>query len=617
MRGRLRARGRKRRAPGIAVLLAGIVAVAAGLAADAGDLLSGPEQDTLSLRFQLRGEQPVEDVTVVAIDDITFSDLRRQWPFPRSLHARAIDRLRSAGARVIAYDVQFTEETKPREDLALFDAVARAPGTVPATTETDGRGHTQILGGDDNLRAAGALAGAANVNADLGGVVERFRFSEGGLRSFGVVAARRAGGPRLSAANFPAEGAWIDFRGPPGTIPAVSFSDLVRGRVDSRLLRDRVVVIGATAPTLQDVHPTPASSKEVMSGPEVQANAAWTALHGLPLRSAPGWAGWLAILVAGLAPALAALRGRAVLAALVALGLALAWLVGVQAAFAQGLILPVSSPLLALLLGTVSAITTAYLAERDEHRRATLYGARLEAEVARRTEQLRETQLEIVSRLGRAVESRDVETAVHVDRMSALSHRLALAIGMPGPEAETLRHAAALHDVGKVGIPDRVLLKPGGFEARERRLMERHTVIGADILAGSSSPLIALAAKIARSHHERWDGSGYPDGLRGEEIPLAARVCAVCDVFDALRSARPYKPAWSLEETLAKLEAERGRHFDPRLVDAFLAMVPELDPSLLASAVVPARETVEIGVATIGALPDAGAVAPVAQPQRA
>ena len=109
------------------------------------------------------------------------------------VHARAIDRLRNAGARVIAYYVQFTEETKPREDLALFDAVARAPGTVLATTETDGRGHTQILGGDDNLRAAGALAGAANVNADLGGVVERFRFSEGGLRSFGVVAARRAG----------------------------------------------------------------------------------------------------------------------------------------------------------------------------------------------------------------------------------------------------------------------------------------------------------------------------------------------------------------------------------------------------------------------------------------
>ena len=282
------------------MLLAGIVAVAAGLAADAGDLLSGPEQDTLSLRFQLRGEQPVEDVTVVAIDDITFSDLRRQWPFPRSLHARAIDRLRSAGARVIAYDVQFTEETKPREDLALFDAVARAPGTVLATTETDGRGHTQILGGRQPPR--GRCAGRRS---------QRQRRSRRRRRALPVQRGRPAQlrrrrgpagrGPRLSAANFPAEGAWIDFRGPPGTIPAVSFSDLVRGRVDSRLLRDRVVVIGATAPTLQDVHPTPASSKEVMSGPEVQANAVWTALHGLPLRSAPGWAGWLAILVAGLA----------------------------------------------------------------------------------------------------------------------------------------------------------------------------------------------------------------------------------------------------------------------------------------------------------------------------
>ena len=598
MRGRLRAPWRAHAAPGLAVLLSGIVAVAAALAADAADLLAGPEQNTIGLRFQLRGVQPVDDVAVVAIDDVTLSDLRQQWPFPRTLHARAIDRLRRAGARVIAYDVQFTEETKPREDLALYDAVARAPGTVLATTETDGRGGTSILGGAENLRAAGALAGAANVNADLGGVVERFRFSEGGLRTFGVVTGQRAGGPRLTASSFPAEGAWIDFRGPPGTIPAISFSDLVRGRADSGSLRDRVVVVGVTAPTLQDVHPTPASSEEVMSGAEVQANAIWTALHGLPLRSAPGWVGWLAILAAGLTPALAARRGRALRAALVALGLALGWLLAVQAAFGQGLILPVSYPMMALLLGTLSAITTAYVAERDERRRAALYGARLETEVSARTDQLRQTQLEIVSRLGRAVESRDVGTGAHVARMSTLSHRLALAIGTAAPDAETLRQAAMLHDVGKVGVPDRLLLKPGPFGGEERILMQRHTLIGAEILDGSRSPLIQLAAEIARSHHERWDGTGYPDGLRGEQIPLAARVCAICDVFDALRSARPYKPAWPLPETLAKIKSERGKHFDPQLVDAFLAILPKLEPELLAPATVPNHQTSQIGVAT-------------------
>jgi CHASE2 domain/HD domain len=468
---------------------------------------------------------------------------------------------------------------------------------VLATTETDGRGRTRILGGDANLRAAGAFAGAANVNAELGAVVQRFRFSEGGLRTLGVVAAQRAGGPRLSAASFPPEGAWIDFRGPPGTVATVSFSDLVQGRAPDELLRDRIVVVGATAPTLQDVHPTPTSGDQVMSGPEVQANAIWTALHGLPLRSAPDWAGWLAILVCGLAPALATIRGRALRALLTAPLLGLVWLIGVQAAFESGLILPVSYPLMALLLGTVSATTTAFVLEREERRRTALYNQRLEEEVSARTEELRQTQLEIVSRLGRAVESRDADTGVHVDRMSTLSHRLALAIGMPAAEADVLRHAAVLHDVGKLGIPDRILRKSGPLDDAERALMQTHAAVGADILAGSPSALVQLAAVIARSHHERWDGSGYPDGLRAEEIPLAARICALCDVFDALLSERSYKPAWPLERALDEIAAQRGRQFDPTLVDAFLALVPRLEPSLLVSAAVPTVP--ELGIATV------------------
>ena len=578
-------------------MAAGVIAVAVALAADIGNLLSAPEQDSVALRFQLRGAQPADELAVVAIDDISFSDLGEPWPFPRSLHARAIDALRKAGAKVIVYDIQFTERTKPREDRALYDAVARAPGTVLATTETDGSGRTRILGGDENLAAARALPGAANVNAELGAVVQRFRFSEGGLRTLGVVAAERAGGPRLTAASFPPEGAWIDFRGPPGTVPTVSFSDLLRGRAQEDLLRDRIVVVGATAPTLQDVHPTPTSGQQVMSGPEVQASAIWTALHGLPLRSAPDWAGWLAILVAGLAPALATIRGRAVRAALVAPLLALLWLIGVQAAFESGLILPVSYPLVALLLGTVSASTTAFVLEREERRRTALYNQRLEEDVSARTEELRETQLEIVLRLGRAVESRDADTGVHVDRMSTLSHRLAIAIGMPAAEAELVRHAAVLHDVGKLGIPDEILRKSGRLDDAERAVMQTHAAIGAEILAGSRSALVQLAAVIARSHHERWDGTGYPDGLRADAIPLEARICALCDVFDALLSERTYKQAWPLDRALREIAAQRGRHFDPALVDAFLALVPELDPELLVSAA--AADAPEVGIATV------------------
>jgi putative two-component system response regulator len=200
-----------------------------------------------------------------------------------------------------------------------------------------------------------------------------------------------------------------------------------------------------------------------------------------------------------------------------------------------------------------------------------------------------------VSRLGRAVESRDTGTGLHIDRMAAISQRLASAAGMPDAAAELLGHAAVLHDVGKVGIPDRILGKPGHFDDDERAVMQTHTTIGADILAGSSSALIQLAAVIARSHHERWDGTGYPDGLRGEEIPLAARISAVSDVFDALLSPRPYKPAWPLDAVLAELRDQRGRQFDPALVDAFLELVPTLDAELVApGAVMPA----EIGVVT-------------------
>ena len=278
------------------------------------------------------------------------------------------------------------------------------------------------------MREARAVAAAANLVTAPGDVLQRFHGAENGLPTVGEVAARRVGGaPR----TFPSEGAWIDFRGPPGTIPSVSFADLLSGSADTSRLRDRVVVVGATAPTLGDVHPTPTANHELMSGAEVQANAIWTALHGLPLRDAPSWVGWLAIAVMGLAPALAAVRGRALRGALVAPLLGLVWLITVQACFQRGIILPVSYPLIALVLGTVTATTSAFVLEREQRRRTSLYSEQLEHEVAARTEEVRETQLEVVLRLSRAVESRDADTGEHVDRMSALSERLALAVGMP------------------------------------------------------------------------------------------------------------------------------------------------------------------------------------------
>jgi CHASE2 domain-containing sensor protein len=562
----------------VAVLAAGVVA--GGLGAH---LLPGLESETRSLRFQARAAERPPEVVIVAVDDVTFSDLGIQWPFPRSLHARAIDRLRAAGARTIVYDVQFTEQTEPREDMALYRAVARARNVLLATSEADERGRTNVLGGDENLAAAGARAAASNLPTGPGGVFERFTHSALGLETMAVAAARVSGGPRLRPSDFAADGAWIDYRGAPGTIRTVSFSALVAGRVDPRTFRDRIVVVGASAPALQDVHATPASAGTVMSGPEIQANAIWTAMHGLPLRTAPPWFDLLATFLLGLAPALAGLRARPLAVALVTPVVAVGWIGASQLAFGAGWIVAVVWPLAALLAGTTGTVAARYLAELGERRRVTSHNELLERRVRERTEELRETQLEVVRRLAQAAESRDGDTGQHIERMSRLCQRLAIAAGFTIEDAELLRHASALHDVGKIGIPDRVLLKPGQLDDEELEVMRTHAEIGASILAGSRSKLLQLAEVVARTHHERWDGGGHPAGLRGEDIPLAGRITAICDVFDALTSERPYKGAWTVEDALTEIARQSGRHFDPELVPVFLAMWPHETAALPAA----------------------------------
>ena len=200
----------------------------------------------------------------------------------------------------------------------------------------------------------------------------------------------------------------------------------------------------------------------------------------------------------------------------------------------------------------------------------------LEKMVEARTRELQDTRLEVIRRLGRAAEYRDNETGLHIIRMSTYSQLMARAIGMDEAEAEMILNASPMHDIGKIGIPDRILLKPGKLEPAEWEVMKTHTAIGAKILSGHSSPLLGMAAEIALTHHEKWDGSGYPRGLKGEEIPLVGRIVAVADVFDALTSKRPYKKAWLVEQAVDFLQAERGRHFDPELVDVFLSLLDEV-----------------------------------------
>ena len=200
----------------------------------------------------------------------------------------------------------------------------------------------------------------------------------------------------------------------------------------------------------------------------------------------------------------------------------------------------------------------------------------LEEKVAERTRELSDTRLEVIRRLGRAAEYRDNETGLHIIRMSQFAARLGRAAGLPPHECEMLLNASPMHDIGKIGIPDRILLKPGKFEPDEWEIMKTHATIGAEILSGHHSELMETARTIALSHHEKWDGSGYPNGLAGEAIPLMGRIVAVCDVFDALTSERPYKHAWNVEESMSYIAMHSGRHFDPKLAKCFKEIMPDI-----------------------------------------
>ena len=233
-----------------------------------------------------------------------------------------------------------------------------------------------------------------------------------------------------------------------------------------------------------------------------------------------------------------------------------------------------SATTILILLGLFGVL---YLRSRTAHAKSRKAYARSVCLAGESQRQLMEdSQLQVIQRLAVAAEYRDDETGEHTRRVADLAAPLGAALGMSDEQVLLLRQAAPLHDVGKIGIPDSILLKPGRLTTEEFAQMKTHTTLGAGILAGGRGALLEMAEAIALTHHERWDGSGYPHGLRGEAIPLAGRIVAVADVFDALTHSRPYKHAWPLEAAVREIAAQAGRQFDPAAVDAFLHLLPDL-----------------------------------------
>jgi CHASE2 domain-containing sensor protein len=358
-------------------LVVALVAGGLSLAIHSAHLLRRLEQTAVDVRFQIRGRDRglVRDFVVVGVDDATFTTFEQRglssaWPFPRTYDARVIDALHRAGARVIAFDVQFTEPTRLQADNALIQAVSRAGHVVLSTTEVGPHGSTSIFGGDAVLRQIGARAGETNVFPDTDGTIRNTQYSILGLRTFGVAVAEAATGRRVPVSLFGSPGTQvpIDYAGPPGTVPSISYARVYLGRFRPREVAGKTVIVGATDSTLGDVHETPTSGNE-MSGPELLANAAATVMAGLPLRNAPGWALPVAIALIAVLVFLSSLRWGTAGIVLTGLGLLAVYSLVAQLVFDGGTILDYADVAAAVILCTGGTMAVALWAERRERRR--------------------------------------------------------------------------------------------------------------------------------------------------------------------------------------------------------------------------------------------------------
>jgi adenylate cyclase len=359
-------------------LFLGVGAGACGLAllCYGTSIFRGLELSTVDVRFSIRGTQPVpKDIVVVAVDEDTFSDfnsrgLKGRWPFPRKRFARVIDRLKADGAKVITYDVQFTTESKDfTQDFALADASRKAGNVVLSTTAADPKtGRTNVFGGGQGLRYSRALVGHGQFPTDPGGFVRRVAYEIDKLQSLSLVTAQRALDQPVTRDDFGQQATnWIDFRGPPGTIENISFSKVYYGEFKPGTFENKIVIVGATAPVLLDIHPTPTGGS--MPGPEIQANAVSTALRGFPLQSVPSWVNVLAILVLGLLAPLLSLRLSLLWTLVAALSAAVVYIISVQVAFQLGWVLSFVYPFGALVFSSVGSLATHYLLAAFERER--------------------------------------------------------------------------------------------------------------------------------------------------------------------------------------------------------------------------------------------------------
>jgi adenylate cyclase len=365
------------------------------------------ELSSVDTRFAIRGAQPsaAKQLVVVGVDQYTFNASHLRWPFPRRYDGDVINVLKRDGAKVIVFDVQFTEPSDPTDDNALYTAAGKAGNLVFATDAANKYGQTQVLGGTADLDAIHALAGDSLLPNDADGRIRRMYYDQSDygtqrseLKTLAVLAVERYTGKAVSASKFPGDHAWIDYVGPPGTVPFESYWKTEQGQVPASAFKGKIVVIGATEPTLQDVHFAATGGSTLMSGAEIQANAISTILRGFPLQGL-GVVGDIALIVLlGMSAPLVNLRWRPVNALGFSVALAGVFTIATQLLFNAGLIVTYTYPLLALVLSSIGALAVNFMAEAFERERVRNVFSRFISEAV--VDEVLETSADGTIRLG-------------------------------------------------------------------------------------------------------------------------------------------------------------------------------------------------------------------------
>lgn len=600
-------------------------------------LFQGLDRSLYDLSFRLRGPIPPDRAVIVAaIDDQSLMALGR-WPIQRSHYARLLDAFKEA--RAVGFDVILAE---PTEDDAEFAAAVRRHGRVvlsaairknlevepPLALFADvPRGHVYVEPGTD-----GIVREVFHTISAPGAVVPSFS-SALYERVLGTAMKRSAIPPVPPGAKtlFQKDGMSIDFYGPAGTFETIPVDDILAGLYPGRFFKDKIVLVGVTATGLEDRRMIPfTGDRNTMAGVEIHAHILNNLLDGRRIHILGRSILWPVVFVGGLL-FFAFLRRRSEGVNIAIWGLSLVFISGVAFFLFSRLEIWIHPGLFALA-GTLAAIA-AYVFRLDEaaHRldgkyltlNARLgwplseaktagrdkgltelltargieakigrllhaeqaYEGALEDTVRERTQELskalqviNQMSNEMIFRLMKAVESKERGTGEHITRIGLYAKKIAQFLGLAEDHVEMISFASSMHDLGKIGIPDRILLKDRELSRDEFTIMKEHTRIGESILSHSVHPKIRISADIALNHHEKWDGSGYPFGLRGSAIPIEARIVAICDQYDSLRSARPYKAAFEHERALRIILDGDGRtnpgHFDPDVLKAFLELAP-------------------------------------------